>query len=472
MAGGGNSPVVAVKLTNSTQAESWTEGRLLGGDVVLQITSDTGVMLVAPFSGGKTGLMREVKKLYNAPGGIKIKVKRGSSIVEVRAKVAVDESSLLKKTYVLASATDSSHIATLVDAMEQDCLLLQDKSRKMLEATKMLRDFSKKDDLLVKLSSMKLKDSYVAYPWEQKMMTFLPVSGSAMVFSLLVMPPALSPKARDYAGVEQTSARAIAWLSAAQASGVPITFVNIQTEPLFMQFADYQVPGYKQDPAVIGNTGCYRLQDREAMDVDVVRAVRLWYSPAAAELAIDLKPEENESRLGVGISCTEEGFCHVSSVDPGTVADRAGLQTVYQAACAAGKLLVISRLGGEKITPWLVATSGSIRCYDTISMSNKLSLHRQTGQSIRLHVMVWEGALTANLYNSTEDISNRDKGIPSGYANRSAYGNSEDHSPYYSKSQEKQYMSKDLSDFDVVTNSHAEPSLAMSDSYLQYKYVN
>ena len=48
------------------------------------------------------------------------------------------------------------------------------------------------------------------------------------------------------------------------------------------------------------------MQDREAMDVDVVRAVRLWYSPAAAELAIDLKPEENESRLGVGISCTEE----------------------------------------------------------------------------------------------------------------------------------------------------------------------
>lgn len=48
------------------------------------------------------------------------------------------------------------------------------------------------------------------------------------------------------------------------------------------------------------------MQDRESMDVDVVRAVRLWYSPAAAELAIDLKPEEGESRLGVGISCTEE----------------------------------------------------------------------------------------------------------------------------------------------------------------------
>ena len=39
MAGGGNSPVVAVKLTGSTPADSWTEGKLLGGDVVLQVKS-------------------------------------------------------------------------------------------------------------------------------------------------------------------------------------------------------------------------------------------------------------------------------------------------------------------------------------------------------------------------------------------------------------------------------------------------
>ncbi len=92
---------------------------------LLQVSSDSGVMLVAPFAGGKTGLMRELKKLYNASGGIKVKVKRGSSVIEVRAKVSADESSLLKKTYVLTSATDSSHIATLVDAMEQDCVVLQ-----------------------------------------------------------------------------------------------------------------------------------------------------------------------------------------------------------------------------------------------------------------------------------------------------------------------------------------------------------
>lgn len=91
----------------------------------MQVSSESGVMLVAPFSGGKTGLMRELKKLSNAPGGVKIKVRRGQSAIEVRAKVVVDESSLLKKTYVLASVTDPAHIATLVDAMEQECLVLQ-----------------------------------------------------------------------------------------------------------------------------------------------------------------------------------------------------------------------------------------------------------------------------------------------------------------------------------------------------------
>lgn len=124
------------------------------------------------------------------------------------------------------------------------------------------------------------------------------------------------------------------------------------------------------------------------------------------------------------------------------MADRAGLQSVYQAASAAGKLLVLSRLGGEKITPWLVASAGSIRCYDTVTLSNKLALHRQTGQSIRFHVMLWEGALTANLFNSTPDESASWERDPQfgGRANGSTYGISGDHSAYYnSKSQEDHY---------------------------------
>ncbi|CAK9198835.1 unnamed protein product [Sphagnum troendelagicum] len=388
--GGGSSPhVVAVKLSAASQAavsDSWTDSKLLSGDIVLQVSTDSGAEFRAPFAGGKAGLQREFRKLTNARGGWKVKVKRGQTILDVWVKVALDESSLLKKNYVLVSLLDATHVATLVDSIEQECIDLQE-------------EYSKKGELLLRMNSMRLKESNVAYPWEQKLQTHLPVSGSATVFSLLVMPVALSPKARDYAGVEDTSARAVAWLSAAQESGVPISFVNIQTEPLFLQVGHPVVTTklkfgcYRQDPVNIANSGCYRLQNREAMDMDVVRAVRLWYMPAGAEFAIELRPEENEARLGVGISCTEEGFCYVSSVDPGTVADRAGLLTLYQGACEARKLLVVSRLGREKITPWLVSSGGSIRCFDTVSMSDKLSLHRQTGESVKLHVMLWDGAL-------------------------------------------------------------------------------
>lgn len=40
MAGGGNSPVVAIKLNGASNGvpESWNEGKLLGGDVVLQVS--------------------------------------------------------------------------------------------------------------------------------------------------------------------------------------------------------------------------------------------------------------------------------------------------------------------------------------------------------------------------------------------------------------------------------------------------
>jgi hypothetical protein len=92
---------------------------------MLQVSTDGGAVFLAPFAGGKTGLQRELRKLTNVSGGVKVKVKRGQAIVDVQAKVAVDESSLLKKNYVLVSLLDATHVATLVDAMEQECIALQ-----------------------------------------------------------------------------------------------------------------------------------------------------------------------------------------------------------------------------------------------------------------------------------------------------------------------------------------------------------
>jgi hypothetical protein len=91
----------------------------------LQVSTDSGAVFRAPFAGGKAGLQREFRKLTNARGGLKVKVKRGQTILDVWVKVALDESSLLKKNYVLVSLLDATHVATLVDAIEQECIDLQ-----------------------------------------------------------------------------------------------------------------------------------------------------------------------------------------------------------------------------------------------------------------------------------------------------------------------------------------------------------
>lgn len=38
----------------------------------------------------------------------------------------------------------------------------------------------------------------------------------------------------------------------------------------------------------------------------------------------------------------------------------------------------------------MVCSNGSIRCYDTISLSQKLSLHRKTLLPFSIHVLLWD----------------------------------------------------------------------------------
>ena len=85
-----------------------------------------------------------------------------------------------------------------------------------------------------------------------------------------------------------------------------------------------------------------------------------------------------------------QGFCYVSSVEPGTAADRAGIRDLLLTAHRSHKILVLTRVLDEKVTPWLVSSNGNIRCFDTTSISQKLSMHWQASQPIRLHFMALE----------------------------------------------------------------------------------
>ncbi|KAF7824091.1 hypothetical protein G2W53_022235 [Senna tora] len=262
------------------------------------------------------------------------------------------------------------------------------------------------------LTKNRLQDGYVSYPWERRMQELLSVPNSSNFLSMLVLPKASDRIASRYNDFEDTLARANAWLHAAQASGVPIVFMNIQTESLLTKISGETASstvnaGSLSDLSNLANASLYGFEDYHGVDIGVVRAVRLWYAPIGGEFSIEIKLKESDTKLGFAISRTEEVCLSLSLsfvIDneqnlPGT---RSGLSNLYRLATDTSRLLVVSRVSNQKVLPWLVSSTGAIRCYDTVSISQKLSLHRHTRVPIVLHVFLWDPALANSSSGGTE----------------------------------------------------------------------
>lgn len=73
----------------------------------------------------------------------------------------------------------------------------------------------------------------------------------------------------------------------------------------------------------------------------------------------------------------------------------------------------MSRLSNQSVLPWMVSSTGAIRCYDTVSLSQKLSLHRHTKVPILLHVFLWEGGLASSSIESTRSSNISSSVLPS-----------------------------------------------------------
>ena len=103
----------------------------------------------------------------------------------------------------------------------------------------------------------------------------------------------------------------------------------------------------------------------------------------------------------------KQGFIYVSSVadesTPGVASTRSGLLELYRHARRASRLLVVSRVGREKVLPWAVSASGDVRCADTVSLSQLLSLHRHALRPITLHFLMWDHDLAAALPGDADD---------------------------------------------------------------------
>lgn len=89
------------------------------------------------------------------------------------------------------------------------------------------------------LEKSPLQDGYVSYPWERRLVEMLSIPNSSSFYSILFLPKASDKASTRYNDLEDTLARAHAWINASQASGIPIVFMNIQTESLLTKVCAY-----------------------------------------------------------------------------------------------------------------------------------------------------------------------------------------------------------------------------------------
>ncbi|XP_074321348.1 uncharacterized protein LOC141657864 [Silene latifolia] len=405
----GSTKVLAVECVRGTsKAEEWSGGLLQSGDIVEEIEI-AQVILRAPFKDGNSGVQKKLHICFrNNMSSIRVRVRRGelNDSVEFNARIVPDGRK--KHKYVLTAIDDPDYAVAFSDRTESECLRLKaSRTSRLNEA----------------LNSAQLQDGYVAYPWEKKMQEMLPVPKSSSFMSILFLPKVSDLDSGRYNDLEDTIAKANAWFNSAQSSGVPILFTNIQTESLLTKIsgetASSRVNTSSQsDLPKLANASLYGFEDYHGVDIGVVRAVRLWYAPIE-ECLVEIQILEGDLKLGFVISRTEEGFIYISSVIQGSEdvpSERSGLNALYREAMKESKLLVISRVNNQKVLPWIVSSTGAIQCFDTVSLCQKLSLHRHAKVPIILHVLMWGNSSPSPLAMSSltqlqsSDDSNGDHG--------------------------------------------------------------
>ncbi|CAI9290145.1 unnamed protein product [Lactuca saligna] len=381
-----NAAVLSIEcLKGTSRAEEWTGEMLETGDIVEEIKIGN-ISITAPFKNGKSGVQKILHNSFKSKEtSIRVRIRRGSDeFAELVACIVPNNGSTGgKKQYMLRSIDDPNYTVGFVDRTEADCLALQASRGSRMESA---------------LAAAQLHDGYVAYPWQKQMQELLPIPNSSCFLSILFLPKSSDSVSHRYNDLEDTLSRANAWHTASQASGVPIVFMNIQTESLLTKISGETASstvntGSLSDLANLANVSLYGFEDYHGVDIGVVRGVRLWFAPIGGEVAVEIKIKDGDTKLGFAIGRTQEGFIQVTSVlgvEEDSPATRSGLSSLYAEAKKARKLLVVSRISNQKVLPWMVSPEGAIRCYDTVSISQKLSLHRHTKVPISLHVFAWD----------------------------------------------------------------------------------
>ncbi|KAI9118621.1 hypothetical protein K1719_010953 [Acacia pycnantha] len=347
--------LVCVKQVKQEEAYEWEESMPLPGDIIEGVAEEEDDDSFMPVK-AKSEFSSHLGKINPQNESIWLKVRRGYSTLKLQARILQQKRSIIQK-YTIRAATDPRHIAELDDLTLEQCTELQELSRKVMDVEN--RGFRK---------------SGIKYDWKMKAGMHLPDAACSVVSSILLMPL----EAENC--VHTTTVRCMAWFCAAVSSGVPLVFVNIQTEQI----------AHTEKSKVHGReTRSRSKQEDKTVNAQIMHGIRLWYLPGVAEISIELIPRPREVRFGMEIKRTEEGFMCIYSVIEGSAAERGGVRELFEEAVARGFLLVMSRLHGKSVMPSTVCSEGLIHCCDHSHIKDSLCSALDGNDPIEMHIMAW-----------------------------------------------------------------------------------
>ncbi|KAI6682157.1 hypothetical protein NL676_036038 [Syzygium grande] len=359
--GSAQTTVLCVKRVKQEVQEDWDESMPLPGDIIEGFAEDDTDVFVPTKARSEFNL--QLSKISQQAETLWVKVRRGDRVIKLRARIMPLKGAMLQRRFTIQAATDDRHVVVLGDLNLEQCTDLQEMSRRV-----------------VNVDTGGFKKKGMRYDWKTKVGTYLPDQWSSVVCSILLMP---LPGEHT---VEATTTRSMAWFSASVSSGIPLIFVNIQTEQI--------VTSGKNIPT--GKEISLGKQHNQTMTVQMVHGIRLWFLPGIAEVSVELVPEPGETRFGMDIKRTEEGFICIFALTKGSAADRAGLGRIHEEANAAGHLLVVSRLEGKSLLPSNVCSEGLIYCCEHSDIREVLTAAMDTMDRIKIHIMGWPNQTRLN----------------------------------------------------------------------------
>lgn len=237
---GSGQTVVCVKQVKQEAAEEWDESMPLPGDIIegLAESKDDEEEEVFVAAKAKSELSSQLSKMSQKKQveAVWVKVRRGESILKLRARVAYDKQcSMLHRRFTIKAATDDRHVAVLGDLTLEQCYKLQGEgvinfssflTRRRYITFFFYYFYAEMSRTVVNSNCSEFNKRGVKYDWKLKVDGYLPDQRCTVISSILFAP------LNGERSIQPTTSRCMAWFTAAISSGAPLVFVNIQTEQI------------------------------------------------------------------------------------------------------------------------------------------------------------------------------------------------------------------------------------------------